>query len=107
MREIATKVRQYYEHLGAQPRPGVTPEHLAAFEQAQGLQLPRPMVEFYTVLDGLAGEVPNFGFEALQLWSLAELTRVSDRVAEFQGIPNYGPIVHTLPDADRYLAFGD
>jgi hypothetical protein len=51
--------------------------------------------------------VPEFGFHALQLWRLSELSPVTGRVAEFRGAPDYGLIVHTLPDADQYVAFGD
>lgn len=65
------------------------------------------MRELYSSLDGLDGEVPDFGYNALQLWPLAELTRVDERVAEYRGIPDYGPIVETLPDAAQYVAFGD
>jgi hypothetical protein len=104
---LARRVEAYYEALGAAPRPGVAPEELAAFESSHELHLPRPVSEFYLALDGLGAEVPEFGFHALQLWPLAELTRVSDRVAEFRGVPDYGPIVNTLPDADQYIAFGD
>ena len=107
MSAIATRVATYYDALGAGPRPGVAPNELAAFEAAHGMTLPRPVSEFYLALDGLDGEVPEFGFHSLQLWSLAELSRVSDRVAEFRGIPDYGPIIRTLPDSDNYVAFGD
>jgi len=104
---LATQVEEYYESLGAVPRPGVAPDELSTFEQAQGLVLPRPVREFYLRLDGLDGEVPEFGFHALQLWRLVELTRVSERVAQFRGIPDYGPIIDSLPDAAEYIAFGD
>ncbi|MDQ6768983.1 MAG: SMI1/KNR4 family protein [Gemmatimonadota bacterium] len=105
--DISARVRAYYEAIGAAPRPGVAPGELAAFEAAHGLTLPRPVSEFYFALDGLGGVVPELGFHALQLWSLAELSRVSEQVAEFRGIPDYGPIVQTLRDADQYFAFGD
>jgi len=104
---IATRVEAYYAALGAKPRPGVAPGALAAFEEAHGLTLPRSVSEFYLALDGIDGEVPEFGFHTLRLWPLAELSRISDRVAEFRGIPDYGPIVQTLPNADQYVAFGD
>jgi len=104
---IAARVEAYYDALGAEPRPGVAPTELAAFEEAHRLTLPRVVSEFYLAVDGLGGEVPDFGFHALQLWPLAELSRVSDRVAEFRGVPDYGPIVRTLPEADQYVAFGD
>jgi hypothetical protein len=104
---IARRVAEYYEALGAGPRPGATPGDLAAFDAANGLTLPRAARELYLALDGLDGEVPDFGFHALQLWPLAELSRVSERVAEFRGIPDYGPIVRALPEADQYVAFGD
>jgi hypothetical protein len=104
---LAGRVEAYYDALGARPRPGVAPDELAEFEAAHALRLPQPVSEFYLHLDGLDGEVPEFGFHALQLWRLAELTRVSHRVAEFRGAPDYGPIVQTLPDSDQYVAFGD
>jgi hypothetical protein len=104
---LAARVEEYYEALRAEPRPGVRPEELAAFEEAHGLTLPPAIREFYLWLDGLDGEVPQFGFHALQLWPLAELSRVSDRVAQFRGIPDYGSIVESLPQADQYVAFGD
>lgn len=107
MSAIATRVSAYYEALGAGPRRGVAPSELAAFEDSCGVALPRPVRDFYLTLDGLDGEVPEFGFHTLQLWPLAELARVSGRVADFRGIPDYGPIVRTLPDSNQYLAFGD
>ena len=100
-------VREHYEALAAGPRPGVSPAALAAFEAAHGLTLPRPIAELYLALDGLDGEVPEFGLHALQLWPLTELSRVSDRVAAYQGIPDYGPILKTLPNVEQYVAFGD
>ena len=107
MSAIWIRVRDYYQALGAEPRPGVSHAALGAFEEAQGLTLPSPVRGLYLTVDGLQGEVPEFGFHALQLWPLADLSRVSDRVAAFRGIPDYGPIVHTLPDANQYVAFGD
>ena len=107
MTSIAARVEAYYGALGAGPRPGVTPGELAAFEEAHGLTLPRVVSEFYLAFDGLEGEVPECGFHTLQLWRLAELSRVSERVQEFRGAPNYGPIVRTLPEASEYVAFGD
>jgi ABC-type lipoprotein release transport system permease subunit len=41
MNSLAARVEEYYEVLGADPRPGVGLEELAEFEQAQGLILPR------------------------------------------------------------------
>jgi hypothetical protein len=104
---LAAKVREHYEALGAKPRPGCTLGALATFESAHKLSLPRPLSSFYLALDGLDGDVPEFGLHALQLWPLAELTRVSEGVAEFRGIPDYGPILTALPEVDQYLAFGD
>jgi len=104
---LAAKVREHYEALGAKPRPGCTPGALATFERAHKLSLPRPVSSFYLALDGLDGEVPEFGLHALQLWPLAELTRVSEGVAKFRGIPDYGPILTALPEVDQYVAFGD
>jgi hypothetical protein len=40
MNSLAARVEEYYEVLGADPRPGVGLEELAEFEQAQGLILP-------------------------------------------------------------------
>ena len=107
MNSLAARVEEYYEALGAPPRPGVGPAELAAFEAAHGLTLPRAVRDLYLRLDGLEGDVPEFGFHALQLWPLTELSRVSDRVAQFGGIPDYRPIVHSLPEAAQYVAFGD
>jgi SMI1/KNR4 family protein SUKH-1 len=104
---IPTMVREYYQTLGAGPRPGATTDAIAAFETVHALQLPQPIVDLYQALDGLDGEVPEFGFHALQLWPLAELSRVSEQVAEYRGIPDYGAIVKVLPEADQYVAFGD
>ena len=107
MNHLYARVREHYEELGADPRPGAAPEQIAAFESARNLRLPRSLAELYLTLNGLDGEVPNFGMHALQLWSLSELTRVSEGVAAYRGIPDYGPITRTLSGADQYLAFGD
>ena len=104
---IAERVREHYETLGAGPRPGCAPGALSAFESAHNLSLPRSFADFYLSIDGLDGEVPEFGAHALQLWPLAEVSRVSERVAEYRGVPDYGPILTTLPEADQYIAFGD
>ena len=104
---IAAQVEAYCDAIGARPRPGIAPGELAAFEESRALTLPRPVRDFYLAFDGLHGEVPELGFHALQLWRLTELSRVSERVAEFRGIPDYGPIIRTLADADQYVAFGD
>ncbi len=98
---------EYYEALSAEPRSGVARHELIAFENAHGIALPHPVREFYLRLDGLNGDVPEFGLHALQLWPLLELSRVSDRVAQFRGIPDYGPIVDSLARAEEYIAFGD
>ena len=107
MTELVARVVAHYEALGAQPRPGASRAAFAAFEATRELALPAPVRALYEALNGLAGEVPDLGFRALQLWPLAELTRVSEGVAEFRGLPDYGPITATLPDAAQYLAFGD
>jgi hypothetical protein len=107
MADIVSRVVAHYQALGAGPRPGVTRIDLDAFEAAHALVLPPAVRALYAAIDGLDGEVPEFGMRALQLWPLRELSRVSERVAEFRGIPDYGAIRDTLPDADQYLAFGD
>jgi hypothetical protein len=107
MISLAKRVIAYYEALGAGPRPGVASRAITAFERGHALTLPPPVSEFYQELDGLDGEVPDFGFHSLQLWPLAELATVTGRVAECRGAPDYGPIVNSLREADQYVAFGD
>ena len=107
MTGLAPRIIAHYSSRGVEPRAGATSAKIAAFEEQRALVLPAPVRAVYAAIDGVAGDVPEFGFHTLQFWPLAELSRVSDRVAEFRGIPDYGPILRSLPDAAQYVAFGD
>ena len=57
MNYLFVRVREHYEALGAEPRPGVAPEEVAAFESARAIRLPWAITR---TLPG-ADQYPAFG----------------------------------------------
>jgi hypothetical protein len=100
---VANRVRARWEDIRAGIRPGVAAAEISSFEATHRIRLDISVVEFYQMVDGMAcGDS-----EAFQAWALTSIGPVPSVVARFRGIPDYGGICETLPDAGDYFAFGD
>src|SRR5207244_2498252 len=60
---------------------------------------------FYRLMDGMEYGSMDGGFNCV--WPLSEIGPVSHKLSNFRGIPDYGEIESTLPDAPSYFAFAD
>ena len=96
------RLRDHWERTDAGARPGVSAEALRAFEATHGVQMPRAMAAFYRAMDGMRSDE-----HLLVAWPLKEVGRVPETVATVRGVPDFGPITRTLPNASEYFAFAD
>src|SRR5260370_17124617 len=100
---IAQMVRAFWEKCGADPRPGVTADDIAAFEVRHGISLPPSVASFYRTVNGTV----ESDSEVFTVWPLNAVGTVRDIVTPYRGVPDYGRICELLPDAGDYFAFGD
>ena len=103
MRSLPERLTDFWRRTRADPRPGVSDEDLAAFKARHHVSLPAELRDIYRAADGTA----TTDREVFLFWPLAEVGRVTQVVTVFRGIPDFGPLVHTLPNASEYFAFAD
>jgi hypothetical protein len=99
---LVQNLLKHWVATGARPRPPAGPDAITSFALRNGTPLPQDLAAFYQASDGVDDDGNMFS-----VWPLAEIGTVPDRLSAFQGIPDYGRIAETLPDALQYLAFGD
>lgn len=98
-------IRRRWQALGIPVRAGLSPEALGAFERRYGVRLPEDVRRFYRCMDGMEYGSTD---EALYcFWPLAEVGTVPEKLAGFRGIPDYGGIEDTLPEAESCFVFAD
>jgi hypothetical protein len=98
-------IRKRWQAAGIAPRPGATASDIDAFERRHGVCLPVEVREFYAHLDGVP---PGAWDEALlRFWPLAEVGPVPVLLSGCRGIPDYGGIERSLPEAASYSVFAD
>ena len=102
---MQTEIARLVAHLcriESGTRPGISKAELSSCEARTGVRLPAALADFYRATDGAFSNDP-----LLDIWPLNQVGRVPERVATFRGIPDFGPIVESLPDANQYFAFAD
>jgi hypothetical protein len=99
---IADRVRLAWTKAGDDVPAGASESDIADVETRRGHRLPEQVRSFYRAINGneLAGP------DLFEFWPVEKLASLEE-VATFQGIPDFGGIVRTLPNAADYLAFGD
>jgi SMI1 / KNR4 family (SUKH-1) len=98
-------IRRRWQALGLPVRGGLSPKALQDFERRHHVRLPADLESFYRYMDGI-----EFGStdEALFcFWPLSQVGPVLEKLAEFRGIPDYGGIEASLPEAASYFLFAD
>jgi hypothetical protein len=98
-------VRKQWRAAGIDPRPGAAAADLDAFERRHGVRLPSDVRAFYAEADGMPPGA--WDKELLSFWPLAEVGPVPVLLAGCRGIPDYGGIEASLPDAASYFVFAD
>ena len=102
---VEHRLRAFWEACKAGPRPGLSPEAVAAIESQLSCVLPPIVESLYRIADGIdeSGE----GGDLFTVWPLREWRGVIDVAAEWRGSPDYGPLATGLPDAGDYFTFAD
>jgi hypothetical protein len=98
-------VRQRWISLGVQVRPGLPDQIIADFEHRYGVRLPEDVRQFYQLMDGM--ETNDSDDEWICFWPLSKVGTVPERLSDSRGIPDYGGIERSLPDASSYFVFAD
>jgi hypothetical protein len=102
MPSLPESVAQLWRDTGSSPRPSAGAESLIAFELNNGVAIPEELAAFYQVTNGIESDSNLFA-----VWELADVRRVPAALGDFRGIPDYGRIAETLPNANEYFAFAD
>jgi hypothetical protein len=101
----AEAIRDRWVSSGVVVRPGLPTEQISAFEHRYGVLLPEELRQFYGLMDGMGdGETDE---ELISFWPLSEVGSVPEKLSDFRGIPDYGGIEASLPDASSYFVFAD
>ncbi|MCS6851673.1 MAG: SMI1/KNR4 family protein [Gemmataceae bacterium] len=98
-------VRAWWQAAGVTPRPGAAAADLDAFERRHGVRLPPEVRAFYAEADGMPSGA--WHEELLSFWPLAEVGPVPLLLAGCRGVPDYGGIEASSPDAASYFVFAD
>lgn len=85
--------------------PGLTEENIDSFEREHGFLLPAVMRHLHRHVDGMLPGVTDEAF--LHFWPLSEVGPVPRLLSECRGIPDYGGIERSLPEATSYFVFAD
>jgi hypothetical protein len=105
MPTLAERLRDRWLSRGIQVRRGVLPEEIRAFESRNGVALPPDMRDFFLTVDGM--EPGHSDEDLLEFLHLGDIMGVSEELAGYRGVPDYGNIVNTLPNADQYFVIAD
>jgi hypothetical protein len=105
MPTLAERLRERWTSTGIPVRPGVRLEEIRAFESRYGVSLPSDLWDYFTTVDGM--ERWESDEEMLEFLHLEAVKSVPGELADFRGIPDYGNIVHTLPNAERHFVIAD
>ncbi|HEY3838826.1 MAG TPA: SMI1/KNR4 family protein [Bryobacteraceae bacterium] len=98
-------VRERWQAAGVTARPGAAAADINAFERRNGVCLPADVRAFYAEADGMPSG--TWDEELLSFWPLAEVGSVPALLAGCRGIPDYGGIEASLPEAGSYFVFAD
>ncbi len=98
-------IKRRWKALRIPERPGNSDEAIGEFERRKRVRLPTEMREFFRFIDGM--ETGYMDEELIAFWPLAEVDMVPTKLAAFRGIPDYGGIESSLPDAASYFVFAD
>jgi hypothetical protein len=99
------RVREHWRNSGTAPRAGTTAQDIAAFESTHRLALPPSVANFYATVNGMQPDATDE--ELFVAFPLQEVKPVPESVGGYRGTPDYGPIVHLLPNANDYFVFGE
>jgi hypothetical protein len=102
---VLETVRERWLSLGISVRRGLSEEALADFEGRHHLRLHEELRDFYRLMDGMEEDSWDEGFN--RFWPLSEVRPVPTALSHRRGIPNYGGIESSLPDASSFFVFAD
>jgi hypothetical protein len=105
MLTLAERLRERWASTGIPVRPGVRLEEIRAFESKYGISLPSDLWDYFTTVDGM--ERWESDEEMLEFLHLEAVKSVPEYLADFLGVPDYGNIVHTLPNAEWHFVIAD
>ena len=103
--ELWQTISRHWQSLGITNPPGATDAEIDAFEHKHGVRLPAGMREFYSHVDGMS--LGEWDESLIRFWPLSEWYSVPVLSLVCRGIPDYGGIDISLPDAASYFVFAD
>ena len=98
-------ISQHWQSIGIANPPGATDADIDAFERTHGVRLPAENREFYSHVDGMS--LGAWDESLIRFWPLSEWNPVTVLLPVCRGIPDYGGIENSLPDAGSYFVFAD
>jgi hypothetical protein len=98
-------VRQRWISLGVQVRAGLPDQVIADFEHRYAVRLPEDVRQFYRLMDGMETNDSDDVWNCF--WPLSKVGTVPEKLADWRGMPDYGGIERSLPDASSYFVFAD
>jgi hypothetical protein len=94
-------IRRNWQSLDISIRAGLSDKEIADFERRYGVRLPDGLRRFYEYMDGM--EYGAADEEFISFWPLSEVGTVPEKLSGFRGVPDYGGIESSLPDASSYF----
>jgi hypothetical protein len=102
---VLTAIRRRWEALGIPVRPGLSEGALRAFEVRYYVDLPAAVSSFYQYMDGMTEGYADD--QLICFWPLAAVAPIPVKLAQAHGIPDFGGIRESLPEAASYFVFAD
>jgi hypothetical protein len=105
MPTLGERLKERWISTGIPIRHGVGPDEIRAFESRYGVLLPPDLRAYFTTVDGM--ERWQSDEDMLEFLHLGAVKSVPEELAGFRGVPDYGNIRNTLPNAERYFVIAD
>ncbi len=102
---VLEAIKNRWKDLGIAVRSGLDQAMIAGFETRHSVRLPAEMRAFYRFMDGMPDGSMDEAF--ISFWPLEQLAPVLERLSGCRGIPDYGGIESSLPEASSYFVFAD
>jgi cell wall assembly regulator SMI1 len=98
---LIERLRGYWMQKGIKIRPGVSLQQIESFESRNLVRLPPDLRRYFATVDGMEeGETDTDMFSFL---SLEAVKSIPEELAHFGSIPDYGEIMRSLPDPNRWF----
>jgi SMI1 / KNR4 family (SUKH-1) len=102
MVSLPERLKAFWNSTSTRTRPGLSIADVEDFEARYRVSLPNDLRDYFLFVDGIDEDVDD---ELVYFVPLHEVKSVTEDLVNFRGIPDYGGIAESLPDAQQWFVF--